>query len=239
MKVSQIKNYYYTVSEDRNNIIHIYEKGVSHYTRSVHRYLATILKVKTGKYIVKDSDTPETSNFETLKDYIKLKSKSFEYDSGYYDPMYRKGILEQFVVIDILTDLGFESVTQDKFILEFEDIYTKRNMIVEMFLDGLPAFDNKDEIIINININDYKWISTSVKKDIKTIINKINGFIYPLLLDSTTKYFTFLEKFNMGDATESYIKKINPYTMGIENVPLKDILIEKLESTLSILKNSK
>ena len=237
MTVKEIKEKYRVVTFDRGKTLHLYDKREGSGSRMVYKYLVTVKKVSTGVYIVSESKTRQTSNIDDLVSYIDMKIKTYEFDSEYYDPNYRKGTFEEFVVMDELRKIGFKSEGRETFILDYKNIYGETENVINLSIYGLDSFEEKDEVDVTIHIGEFKWVNgEKIKKEVHTILDEVNRLCAPFLLGNTLNNFEIFEKTKFMNVDDVKIKRLNMVTFKTEEVELKGLLIEKLEKALETLK---
>ena len=156
--------------------------------------------------------------------------------SDYYDPSFRVGIKETYIIRDYLKMLGFKYVNGDRFTLSgvnhlFDTVYI--DIIVKVDDDATTG-----RILFNSpKQGDYSWVEESFV-DLDDAIGKLNMLIGSQLLVSAPWALDIQSKLtnniaNIEGTTNTFnVKTFQTYT---ENT--KDKLIAKLEEALKTLKS--
>ena len=156
--------------------------------------------------------------------------------SDYYDPSFRVGIKEMYIIQDYLKSLGFEYVNSGRFTLSginhlFDTIYI--DVIVKVDDDATTG-----KIMFNSpKSGDYAWLEETFV-DLNDALGKLNMLIGSQLLVSATWAINTQMKLtddvsNIEGTTNRFdIKSFKTYT---ENT--KDNLIAKLEDMLNTIKS--
>lgn len=156
--------------------------------------------------------------------------------SDYYDPSFRVGIKEMYIIRDYLKLLGFKYVNGNRYTLSginhfFDTIYI--DIIVQVDNDATTG-----KILFNSpKSGDYSWVEESFV-DLDDALGKLNMLIGSQLLVSTAWALDIQSKLTSdvsnitGTSNKFNVKSMSVYT---ENT--KDKLIAKLEDTLKTLKS--
>jgi len=240
MLLYQIKENYKVQKDERGKTLHLYDKREGSGSRMVHKYLVTAYKVKTGVYEVFDNSP--CSHIEDFIDDVNLKISEYEWDSEYYNPQLRKGIFEEWVVMDELVKKGFKSNGSEHYILKLKNIYGQVLTSINIWLNGIDSMTNVDEdglskkIKILLDTGNWSWVEgDSVKRNVNDILEGVDKLVAPLLLGNTLSNLEAFEKTKIYNVDDVKIKRIT--LTGKEERPLKEELILQLENALKILKH--
>lgn len=161
---------------------------------------------------------------------------SLPWCSDYYDPSFRVGIKEMYIIRDYLRSLGFKYVNGDRFTLSgvnhfFDTVY------IDVIVKG-DADATSGTIMFNSpKTGDYAWIEETFT-DLDDALGKLNMLIGSQLLVSAAWVLDIQSKLtsdvsNIEGTTNKFdIKSFKTYTEST-----KDKLIAKLEDTLNTLKS--
>jgi len=202
MKVQDLKINYQVSKEDGS--FHLYsltEMG----KRSPIKYLCSVKKHNSEKFYVEGCEP--TSKFDVLQEQIKNKIESYEYDSEYYNPCYRKGVFEELIIHDYLISLGFENVDGDTYILSDKNIYGFNTSDISVSVWGLSALGDvlkngspNEEVAVILHTGFASWIEVKCKRNVNDIKKGIDGLLKPLLLTDSVNLITKSEKLqSIGD----------------------------------------
>ena len=155
--------------------------------------------------------------------------------SDYYDPTFRVGIKETYIIRDYLKSLGFEYVNGDRFTLSginhfFNTVYI--DVIVKVEDDATSG-----TIMFNSpKTGDYAWVEETFV-DLDDALGKLNMLIGSQLLVSAAWALDIQSKLTNNTANiEGTSNKFNVKSMSVYTENTKDKLIAKLEDTLNTLK---
>lgn len=156
--------------------------------------------------------------------------------SDYYDPTFRVGIKETYIIRDYLKSLGFEYVNGDRFTLSginhfFNTVYI--DVIVKVDDDATSG-----TIMFNSpKTGDYTWVEEKFV-DLDDALGKLNMLIGSQLLVSAAWALDIQSKLTNNMANiEGTSNKFNVKSMSVYTENTKDKLIAKLEDTLNALKS--
>lgn len=156
--------------------------------------------------------------------------------SDYYDPTFRVGIKETYIIRDYLKSLGFEYVNGDRFTLSginhfFDTVYI--DVIVKVDDDATSG-----TIMFNSpKTGDYAWVEEKFV-DLDDALGKLNMLIGSQLLVSAAWALDIQSKLTNNTANiEGTSNKFNVKSMSVYTENTKDKLIAKLEDTLNALKS--
>lgn len=155
--------------------------------------------------------------------------------SDYYDPSFRVGIKEMYIIRDYLRSLGFKYVNGDRFTLSginhfFDTVY------IDVIVKG-DADATSGTIMFNSpKTGDYAWIEETFV-DLDDALGKLNMLIGSQLLVSAAWALDIQSKLT-SDASNinGTTNKFNVQSMSLYTENTKDKLIAKLEDTLNTLK---
>ena len=156
--------------------------------------------------------------------------------SDYYDPSFRVGIKETYIIRDYLKSLGFEYVNGDRFTLSginhfFDIVYI--DVIVKVDDDATTG-----KIMFNSpKSGDYSWLEETFV-DLNDALGKLNMLIGSQLLVSATWAINTQMKLTSDIANiEGTTNKFDVKTFKTYTESTKDKLIAKLEDALNTLKS--
>jgi hypothetical protein len=166
---------------------HIYVEGG---LRSPYKYLATLNKKGSSFWV--DGFKP-TTKMEILKDQIDEFVNSLQYDTEYYNPMFRAGVTEEHIMIDHLDSLGFNysgtNWGSSYFEYNKKSIYGHQLTDIGLSIVGLDAFNElKENVDINVHLGDNSWVSSKSKRTVEDMIKTIDGLLKPLLVTEAVSH---------------------------------------------------
>lgn len=222
MTVKELKNEFDYVIKF-NNQYHVYSEGGK---RSVYKYLATVNKKGRSLFV---TGYKPTTKMQTLKEQINDFVTNLPYDSEYYDPMLRKGLKDELIVIDYLKSINFERDgyvvnNHDRFELKKPSIYGYQATNISLFFIGFDD-KNSDKIDVQLSTGDYSWVSVKCEKDATTIIKTIDSLLKPLLVTETVSNIKMSDKMKMSDI-ELKLKQLK--NLDIEETDMKKYLKKEL-----------
>lgn len=161
---------------------------------------------------------------------------SLPWCSDYYDPSFRVGIKETYIIRDYLKSLGFKYVNGDRFTLS--DI---NHFFDTVYIDVIVKVDNdatSGKIMFNSpKSGDFAWVEESFT-DLDDALGKLNMLIGSQLLVSAAWALDIQSKLTTNAANiEGTINIFNVKTFQTYTENTKDKLIAKLEATLNTLKS--
>lgn len=161
---------------------------------------------------------------------------SLPWCSDYYDPSFRVGIKEMYIIRDYLRSLGFKYVNGDRFTLSginhfFNTVYIDVTVKVdEDATTGKIMFNSPKS-------GDYAWVEETFV-DLDDALGKLNMLVGSQLLVSAAWALDIQSKLtNNISNIEGTINKFNVKTFQTYTENTKDKLIAKLEDMLSLLKS--
>ena len=161
---------------------------------------------------------------------------SLPWCSDYYDPSFRVGIKETYIIRDYLKSLGFKYVNGDRFTLSginhfFDMVYI--DVIVKVDDDATTG-----KIMFNSpKSGDYKWIEETFV-DLNDALGKLNMLIGSQLLMSAAWAVNIQSNLTANTANiEGTINTFDVKTFQTYTENTKDKLIAKLEDMLNALKS--
>jgi hypothetical protein len=192
--------------------------------RMVYKYLCLIQR-HGQKFFVNGFEP--TNDIDVLKSQIEQYVASLKYDSGYFNPHFIKGLTEELIIHDYLSEIGFENPRYsngDVYRPSGKNIYGYISNDITISFFGLDRFDgyryNKDnsddpmkEVTISLSTGQFSWISVKTKREVESIKEGIDSLLKPLLVTESVNSFSMSEK--------------------LENATMDmDILLEKLTDSL-------
>lgn len=160
---------------------------------------------------------------------------SLPWCSDYYDPSFRVGIKETYIIRDYLESLGFKYINDGRFTLSginhfFDMVYI--DVIVKVDDDATTG-----KIMFNSpKSGDYAWVEESFT-DLDDALGKLNMLISSQLLVSAAWVLDIQSKLTNNTANiEGTINTFDVKTFQTYTENTKDKLIAKLEETLNVLK---
>lgn len=225
MKVKDL-NLNYKVSK-QDGAFHLYsltETG----QRSPIKYLCSVKKHGSIKFYVEGSEP--TSKFDVLQEQIKNKIESYEYDSEYYNPCYRKGVFEELIIHDYLRSLGFKNVDGDTYVLSDKNIYGFNTADICVSIWGLNALGEsipKKEVSVILRTGWSSWAEVKCKRNVKDIKKGIDGLLKPLLLTDSVNLITKSEKLQSVGDIDILMHKLTS-SLDHTKVDVKSYLKEQL-----------
>jgi hypothetical protein len=187
--------------------------------RTPYKYLATVKK-KRDKFCV--DGFPFTKDIGVLIEQIKEYHKTLPFDSEYYNPLYRKGVLEDLVVYDYLDSIGFRHEGDFVYMYKPKSIYGIPVTNIGIILTGMDYFNEvKDEVEIKLFTEGqgYTSVVTKAKRDAVEIIKGIESLLKPLLTTESLSHLELAEPMEMSDIDIALRK--------IEGLDIKEFDIKK------------
>jgi hypothetical protein len=217
MRVKDLKDNYECF--ERNGFFHLYDPNRGSGMRNVYKYLCSVKKVGPTKFRLRGGKKT-TSSFEELQKMIDKKLKSYKYDSEYYDPNYRRGVFEEFIIHDYLYELGFDSVGSsfgyETYVLKRPSIYGHQATKADLTFKGLKtlgAYVGKEkyptEVQISLSTGESSWISTTVKRNVEDIKKGIDNLLKPLMITEGFENIKDSEKMDSFGDFEVMFKKFS------------------------------
>ena len=156
--------------------------------------------------------------------------------SDYYDPSFRVGIKEMYIIRDYLKSLGFKYVNGDRFTLSginhlFDTVY------IDVIVKGDDDATSGTIMFNSPKTGDYAWIEETFV-DLDDALGKLNMLIGSQLLVSAAWALDIQSKLT-SDASNinGTTNKFDVKSMSVYTETTKDKLIAKLEDTLNTLKS--
>ena len=156
--------------------------------------------------------------------------------SDYYDPSFRVGIKEMYIIRDYIKSLGFKYINGNRYTLSginhfFDTVYI--DIIVQVDNDATTG-----KILFNSpKHGDYSWIEESFT-DLDDALGKLNMLIGSQLLVSAAWALDVQSKLTNNTANiEGTVNTFNVKTFQTYTENTKDKLIAKLEDALKTLKS--
>lgn len=238
MTLKEIKEHYTVYGKYSNEYPYLlYTKDIATDCRSVHRYLCSIKK-KNQRFAVVGTDK-YVNNINDLSIEIKKHTNSLEYDSDYYNPMYREGYFEEMIIHDYLADRGFKSSNRYLNTISYEyaprNIYDGKLTNIYLSFHGLESMKEiKDNVTILLSITNFSWVRHECKRNVRDIINGIESLLKPLLLDGSIKLYNKSKEF---DDTKflADIKLLDPNTLETKSFTYREDLKLALQGLLEKL----
>lgn len=161
---------------------------------------------------------------------------SLPWCSDYYDPSFRVGIKEMYIIRDYLKSLGFKYVNGDKYTLSGIN-----HLFDTVYIDVIVAVDNDattGKIMFNSpKSGDYSWVEESFT-DLDDALGKLNMLIGSQLLVSAAWALDIQSKLTINAANiEGTTNTFNVKTFQTYSENTKDKLVAKLEDMLNTLKS--
>lgn len=200
--------------------------------RSPIKYLCSVKKHGSIKFYVEGSEP--TSNFDVLQEQIKNKIDSYEYDSEYYNPCYRKGVFEELIIHDYLRSLGFEHVNDDTYTLSDKNVYGFNTADICMSIWGLSALGDVlekgspgEEVAVILSTGQFSWVEVKCKRNVKDIKKSIDGLLKPLFLTDSVNLITKSEKLQTVGDIDILMKRLTG-NLDTQSKDVKSYLKERL-----------
>lgn len=235
MTLQQIKTKYKVTPHDGKYLL--FDPKENSCTRFVYKYLACIEFNKGKANVV---GFPQTTSLSVLEKQVAEYTQSLPFDSGYYNPMLREGLMVEMVIYDYMESIGF--VLDNGYdgcggwILKEKDVYGSSLMdkpiTFRNLKNGFLRLDPTIDVSINLWLGGCEWVSVKTKRDPQAIIDGINGLLKPYLLSSGIKMVQTSDKmYNVGvDVMLNRLKDLD--TISTEyRAELKEKLL-KLVDTL-------
>jgi hypothetical protein len=237
MRVKDLKDNYRVL--EREGFYHLYDPEHGSGMRNVFKYLCSVKKISSTKFRLKGGKK-STSNFEEFQDMIEKKIKSYKYDSEYYDPNYRKGCFEEFVIRDYLEELGFEfsgsNFGYESFALKRPSIYGHQLTKVILTFKGLNtvrAYVGQEgfpkKVSISLSSGDWSSVNTKADRNVEDIKKAINSLVKPLMLTEGVENVKTSEKMEEVGNVDLLFKKLS-VAAGMQTMDAKAHIKEKLIS---------
>lgn len=161
-----------------------------------------------------------------------------EYEPTTYNPDFRKSYVAERRICDHLEKLGFNKKPMSyKYELSLSHIKSVGKISITLeLIDGLS---DEFSIYAAANTGDYSWVDLS-SNDYKEIIENINSFIQTVTLCIMCTSLNVYNKTTDGNL-ENIDKLLIKYVslpLNIKETSFKSYLIDIMENTLNVLKNS-
>ncbi len=230
MTLLELKEHFYISSYKHEGKFLFYDKEINSGKRSVYKYLCQVKKI--GKSFQVENFKP-TTKLDILKSNIEAHVKSLEFDSDYYQPQYREGIFEEFIVNDHLQKIGFKysgsGFGSETYKYDRENVYGK-DIDCIISIDGLSAFVDvlPETIKILYHSGDYSWVSINSKRNAKDIITAIDSLLKPLFITESIANLNTADKLTNDDLTNLDLMLEKVSNMTVTETSYKQELKEKL-----------
>ena len=233
MTLTELKTNYKVLKYKGKYLVYDNKEGSG--KRQVYKYLCTIIE-KDSNFKVDSDNYEHTDSLEQLSLQIDNYISKLKYDSELYNPMYLKGIFEEFAVDDYLKVKGFIG-NRDSYTIKI-DTYGK-SIELTLHFTGLNSFDKIEEnvaIRFDADSSGYSWHKVTCKRDADTIIETLETILYQFYLTHGAIAFGQLSKLkSTGKKLAINTEKIRNFNLISETY--NDKLIEMLEEQLKILKS--
>lgn len=226
------------LNKDNLTAYNVYDKEDNSGKIQNHRFLGTIYYNSKKQEVI--------FNDVVYNNIIILMKALFDWAFGlpwcsdYYDPTYRVGYKEKYIIRDYLKALGFESAITNDWKAERFTLKGHEPYFGQIYIDISITVDDDattGTIIQHSTIkDDWRWISESFS-DLDEAIGKINSLIEPQILCTSAWGISQHNKLNdRRKKLNGYFNKFDFKTFETYTESTKDILIEKLENALKTLK---
>lgn len=252
IKVKDLKEHYNVFTPDRGKTLYLGALN-EHGIYNVHKYLATLKKIKDGVYQVKESKFLKPFGFhlryklsDIIEDINTLVS-AYKYESEFYDERFRDGYFEEITVHHELRKLGFklEKHMSTTYELKMKNIIGQEN-IISLSIDGLDndygLYGNSNGLKENVKVcfhtGDYGWVEVKdVKRHPDEILPVIHSVLKKIKLAEAADSLLFADKLQDSIIDNIVMCKIDG--LDVIRDDFKQTLITRLEETLNKLKNGK
>lgn len=236
MNLTELKEHYRVFKRDGK--YHLYDKKEGSGRRSVFKYLASATRTKNG-YAV-DGYKP-TQSVKKFNKQVEAKVMSYKYDSEYYDQNYRKGLFEEHIIYDYISELGFQMnmggfLDIDCYTLYGKDLLGDKQPLLTLVMDGLRVIDDEPKSHVKITVhkgNNSSFLRGECLREVEDIKNQINSLVKPHLLHDSIENFNAQEIIPYGNGEINLDKLKSMFNIESKNfkAELKEHLI-KLANTL-------
>lgn len=203
-----------------------------------------VIPSKHSKTVFKDDTLSPTNNIEDLLNKIDNYIKSLPFHTDTYYPQFRENCFYEYACAEYLKNIGFKYSKENTdidnlFEMENRDVFGKPNKII-IGIFGIHHLDDESKnVTIKIYNSLYEYVSKECEKDITQIINSLNDFLIPYFIGNSVNQFSICNKIKHTMSKFDGVKQIkfNPDTLEFSQNNFKDILIERLENMLTVLKS--
>ena len=209
------------------------------YFRGYLQYLCSLYR-KGKRYGIVNTDDLY-SNLEDLKDGIEKYLKSLEFKNHYYNPMYRKGVFEDYVINDYLEERNFKFLSSFQHVSVYEyngkNVYGGNGNKLTLSFVNLNNYFGKEipeTITVSLMTGEWSWVEKTCKREVHEIIKTIDSILKPLFVGDSIINLNQAEKFN----TEKFmgeLKQLNASNLEVVSVEYKDKLKKELTQLLDKL----
>ena len=213
----------------------VYPKGENF--RGYYQYLCSIYKKGNKVGIVNTYKLYD--NLEDLKDGIEKYIESLEFTNHFYNPMYREGIFEEYVINDYLINRGFtqeggyQNISTYKYI--GKNVYNGVSNEIVLNFNNLDTYNGiSNSITVSLMTGEWSWIEKKCKREVHEIIKTIDSLLKPLFIGDSVINLKQAEKFNTEQFMAS-LKQVNTSNLEVISVEYKDQLRKELTELLNKL----
>jgi len=256
MTIKEIKEDYKVETYDRGKTLIL-----SHKTKNgiyaVSKFLVALNKVKPGVYEVQASKCPNswkinhtsmaTAKWAILKQLIGLRVKDYDFNSEFYNPMYREGYMEELAVRNHLTDrLDFKYLDSqwgiDAYEKTWPGVYGKGEYRMLLHINGLDLIGGfggskktiKDKVSVSLSMRDGSWVEVKVDRKPEEIANTIDSLIRPEILVLAKNLLNYSHILNSVEINPTMKEPSGALDITEKNI--KKEMIQQLEQTLKSLR---
>ena len=232
---------HYTVDNYKNKpgVYTLCSKEVDITSRLCHKYFCQI-NYNNRKQEAWVNGFEPTNKIEELKKQVESYITSLPYDSEYYYPHWRKGMFVELIVDGYLRGLGFKNLGSsygDLWEFNGKNCYGKSISKILLTTHGVvdeydfkkEKFENSEEVTLNLNFDDYSWVSCKCKRDVEEIKKSIDSLLKPLMLSESANMFSVGNLMVNADGTVALNMNNLTGTLKINsqefNVKLKENLL--------------
>jgi hypothetical protein len=234
MRVKDLKDNYNVL--ERFGFYHLYDPEPGSGSRMVHKYLCSVKKVGPTKFRLRGG-RKVTSDFAEFQKMVAKKLDSYKYDSEYYDPNYRRGLFEYFVIYDYMREMGFKCEDSEYFYLDRKRIYKYQTTNIKMSIYGLDPmgrgfFSNDDklkkEVTVVLHTGDYSWTEVKAKRNVEEIKSAVDSMLKPLLLSEGVENIVTSDKMDDPTDIEIFFNKFDFSSLESKPESARAAIKEKL-----------
>ena len=228
MRLKDLKEKYHV--HDYEGLVQLYSK-TEHGNRIAIKFIWYVKKHTTQGYFYVEGFKP-TSKLDILEANIKEHVSNLPYDAEYYIPTYRKGLFEELIIHDYMTQtLGFEG--NDFYKLKDKNIYGFQTSDITISFNGLSDIKGlngdgmKEEVSVSLWTGDYSWISVKCKREVEAIKRAIDSILKPLLITQSVNYINLSDKMETLEEVDIIMNKFLLTSTNLK-VNIKEHLKEQL-----------
>ena len=243
MTIKELKQHYTVYGRYSNEYPYlVYTKEAQENWRTVHRYLCSV-KIIGRRITIIEQPGKSYNKLNDLKQAISSYTTSLPYDSGYYDPAYRKGVFEELIIHDYLSDRGFNSEHTGGGMLTYElankNIYGGKIDTITLSINGLSWTGFKDdkipeEVKIILWTGQYSWVENKCKREVGEIIKSLDSLLKPLLLTNGVTFVNESDKYK-AEQFNATINKLGTNTFKQYSKEYKEELKVKMQEIIDKL----